>query len=291
MQLMHEQLAFSGNNSIKVKRDEFSYFIFPWHYHSELEIVYVLESYGTRYIGDSVEPFKNGDLVLLGGNLPHYWKNHIDFHRDDPSFKVKAIVVQFPEAIVENNCNHFSEFSNIRELVKRSERGIQFFEPAVTQIGEKLKSLLDLTGLDRYIGLLKTLELMATTTHYKLIGSPAIKKTLPIGIDHRLEKILIYLNNNFTEDHKLKDLSTQIGMNETAFCRFFKAGTSKTIVEYIHDLRIGHACKLLMQNNKNISEIAFECGFNNISNFNRIFKRKTKHTPSSYLKVMVELLN
>lgn len=288
MQIMHEQLNISGNNTIKLKWRESPHFTYPRHYHNEIEIIYVIQSYGNRYVGDSIEPFAEGDLVMLGRNLPHYWKNHAAFYKGDPALQVRAMVIHFPETIIKSENADFPEFRNIRDLIKRSERGIQFLEPIISQVAKRLDILFKLSGLERYIELLKILEIMATGEDYKLLASPGSEKSLPKRIDHRLEKVLNYLNKNFAEEQHLAELGLLVGMNDAAFCRFFKAGTSKTIVEYLHDLRIGHACKLLIEKDKTISEIAFECGFNNISNFNRVFKRKTNNTPSSYMKQMMD---
>lgn len=285
MQIMHEQLDFSGMNSIKVKWDEFPHFTFPWHYHSELEIVYVIKSYGNRYVGDSVEEFSDGDLVLLGSNLPHYWKNHDDFYKNNPHLKVRGIVIQFPPSLIYNR--EFPEFRNIKDLLELSERGIQFREATRQIVDPKIHRILNAEGLERYLILIEILETMSNSKDCRFLASPDTKHVLPKGIDSRLEKILYFLRNNYTEEHSIKKLSNLIGMNETAFCRYFKSKTGKTVIEYLHDIKIGQACKLLLENKLTISEIAYQCGFNNISNFNRIFKRKTNFTPSAYYKEMV----
>jgi AraC-like DNA-binding protein len=282
MRLLHEQVNISGINTIKVKRNNFSHFTFPWHYHKEFELLYVLKSYGKRYVGDSAEDFTDGDLVLLGSNLPHFWKSAPAYYDKNNNLRVNAIVVQFPNILSEMDSDKLPEFNNIRELFKRADRGVHFSKPAVSVIGSGLKNLPNLEGFERYIEFMKILQIMATTKHYRLLASPATKQIMPTGMDSRLERVLNYLTFNYTSEQNLNDLAQQISMNPSAFCRYFKEATGKTIVEYIHEMRVGYACKLLMERGKTISEIAFECGFNNISNFNRIFKKKIGHTPSNY---------
>jgi AraC-like DNA-binding protein len=282
MQILYEQINTDSLNTIKVKWDDFPYFTFPWHYHKEFEIVYVLKSYGKRYVGDSAEDFAEGDLVLLGSNLPHFWKSDPVFYKQDSNLKVNALIVQFPEILSEIKADAFPEFNKIRELMRRAERGVQFIKPDVLTIGPKLQNLLNLTGFERYIEFINMLEIMASGKHYRLLASPATKQIMSTGMDSRLERVLNYFNYNYTSELKVTEIAQQIGMNPASFCRFFKKGTRKTIVEYIHEMRIGYACKLLMEGSKNISEIAYECGFNNISNFNRIFKKKMELTPSDY---------
>ncbi|MBN2167031.1 MAG: AraC family transcriptional regulator [Marinilabiliaceae bacterium] len=287
MQIMHEQLITKDHNSVMAKWDQFPHFTFPWHYHKEIEIVYVIKSYGNRYVGDSVELFSDGDLVLLGSNLPHYWKNHNDFYKGDPTLEVNAIVIQFSGDIFKNS--NLPEFKNIIKLIDRSERGIQLLGSTRAKIGSMLFDILKLDGINRYVKLIETLNIIAHSRHYRFLGSPDTRHSLPKGIDSRLEKILSFINNNFTETHSLDYFGKLIGMNKSAFCRYFKTKTGKTIIEYIHDMRIGYACKLLTDNSMTTSEIAFECGFNNISNFNRVFKRKVKITPTTYqLKIKGE---
>jgi AraC-like DNA-binding protein len=282
MKLMHEQVDLPGGSPLKVKWDDFPHFTFPWHYHSEYEIDYIVKSHGTRYVGDNVGDFSNGNLVLIGSNVPHLWKNAPEFYNDDPSYRVNALVIQFPGDFVQGFRNSYPEFRNIQELFERAERGICFTGLESEKLGSQLLGLLQLSGVERLIAFIRILEQMSVSKAYRLLASEAYKTTVAAGSDQRLSKILNYIQLNYQNELSVDALARQFGMNTTAFCRYFKENTSKTMVQYINEMRVGYACKLLMDKTMSVSQICFESGFNNIANFNRIFKRINGCAPSEY---------
>lgn len=281
--IMHEQVSLPGGSPIKVKWDDCAHFTFPWHFHSEYEIVYVEKSYGKRFVADNIEYFKEGDLVMVGSNVPHFWKSDDVFYQEKGSDNVHAVVVQFSEHFLSGAIHEYPELQKIKELFKRAERGICFLSPDSESIGKKLKTLLDKKGFDRFLEFLHILGIMAETKNFRLLGTELYNKTIPTGTDEKLSGVLNYLNINYQDDISLKDLSDKFGMNSTAFCRYFKKRTSKSLTRYIHELRIGYACRLLQEGKMSIYRICFECGFNNISHFNRVFKRITNYKPSQYI--------
>ena len=288
MKLMHEQLNIIGNNTIKVKWDDFPHFTFPWHHHREYEIVYILKSYGRRYVGDNIENFAEGDLVMLGSNLPHYWKSAPEFYENNPKLKVNAVVVQFSPELIGTNQLQLPEFTTIRTLLNNAGQGIKFSREETKQISKKLLKLLRLSGFDRYIGLLDILNDMSKSTQYDLLASAQFEHDSTGYGDNRINKILTYINYNYTGKINIAYIANLSGMNTTALCRFFKSKTGKTIVQHINELRIGYACKLMTEKQLQIAQIASECGFNNISNFNKIFKQFTSKTPTAYYELMKE---
>jgi len=282
MKIMHEQVDLPGGSPLKVKWDDFPHFTFPWHYHSEYEIVYIIKSHGLRYVGDNMNRFSEGNLVLIGSNVPHLWKNTPEFYAENSQLRVNAIVIQFPEDFVQGLKDLYPEFRNIRELLLRAERGICFEGAVSKSIGDQLLSLLKLKGIDRLLSFIKILEKMAVTNEYHLLASEAYKTSAAIGTDQRLSKILNYIQLNYQDELSVDAIAKKFNMNTTAFCRYFKENTSKPMVQYINEMRVGYACKLLMDKSLSVSEICFESGFNNIANFNRIFKRINDCSPSVY---------
>lgn len=282
MKLMHEQLNIIGKNTIKVKWDDFPHFNFPWHHHREYEIVYVLKSFGTRYVGDSIESFNAGDLVLLGTNLPHYWKSAPEFYMNDPKLKVNAVVIQFSNEIFCDNQLQLPEFETIKKLLINAEQGIKFKQSAQQHIQKKALKMLKLTGFDRYVGLLDILNDMAKQDDIELLASVHFEKENSGYNDNRINKILTYINYNYREKISITSLANISSMNYTSMCRYFKSKTGKTIVQHINELRIGYACKLMSEKKLQIYQIANECGFTTITNFNKTFKLYTKKTPSEY---------
>lgn len=281
--VMNEQITFPGTNSVKVKMNDVPHFTFPLHSHCEYEIVYVEESYGTRYIGDSFTSFKAGDLVLLGSGLPHFYQSDESYLQGNKEKRVKSIVVQFPRDLLSFWRDNIPEFQSIDNLLQRSERGVVFSVKSSHQIIQALYQLHTLNGFDRLISLLRILKLMASEQSQFASGSK-FNANMFMEKDSRFDQMLNYVNRNYLKELKLNDVSDLMGMNSSAFCRYFKKMTGKTFISYLQELRISYACKLIMHKQTSIKEAAYASGFNNISYFNRAFKQVKKMTPTAYLK-------
>jgi AraC-like DNA-binding protein len=281
MKIMHEQVSFAPRTMLKVKWDDFPHFTFPWHFHSEFEIVYVLKSSGKRFVADSVEPYQEGDITLMGSNLPHFWKN------DDPgdagnASHVNAIVVQFHKDFFREEINSYPEFHRINELLKRASRGIHISKTSGEKIGRMLKRLLKLHGLERMLYFIKLMDTLARVENYRILASKAYQVEDHKELNNRLDKIMHFITTNYQRKITQEEIASKIGMTTSAFCRYFKEKTGKGFIFFVNEMRIGYACKLLIENHLSISQVCFECGFNNISNFNRMFKRQTGFTPGEY---------
>lgn len=284
MKIMHEQVSFPPRTMLKVKWDDFPHFTYPWHFHSEIEIVYVLKSSGKRFVADSVEPFGEGDLTLIGANLPHFWKSESD---DGSENHVNAIVIQFHNDFFRDEINNYPEFHRISELLKKAARGIHFPQQGNEEITKMLKKLLKLNGLERMLYFISLLDKMGRSVNYRILASSAYQLKEHTELNNRLDKIMHFINTNYQHKITQKEIAARIGMTTVAFCRYFKEKTGKGFIFFVNEMRIGYACKLLIENHLSISQICFECGFNNLSNFNRMFKRQTGHTPGEYRQQFV----
>ncbi len=282
MKIMHEQLSFEANNSFKVKWDDFPHFTYPWHFHSEYEIVYVIKSFGKRFVADHIEDFGAGDLVLLGNNLPHFWKSDDAFFKNDPNYKVNAIVIHFPIDFFKDQIENYPEFFKIKDLLKRALRGVSFDRVVSDNMGKKIKHLLRLKGIERTLYFIKILDQLANSKQYKLLASESYQPDVHDWSNSRLEKIMHIINSNYRHSLKLETVANHIGMNPTAFCRYFKEKTGKSFSQFLIDMRVGYACKLLIEDKLSVSQICFESGFNNLSNFNRQFKKNTSYSPTEF---------
>ncbi len=282
MKIMHEQLSFQGTNSFNIKWDDFPHFTFPWHFHSDFEMVYVIRSYGKRFVADHIEEFNSNDLVLLGCNLPHFWKSDEVFFKNDPKNKVNAVVIHFPAGFFKEQIASYPEFHNIKELLSRASRGIKFEETIVKAVGSKIMKLLKLEGLERTLFFLKILNQLASTKEYKILASESYRPDLHDWSSSRLEKIMHLISSSYLQPLKLDTVANHIGMNTTAFCRYFKEKTGKSFSQFLIEMRVGYACKLLIEGNQSVSQICFESGFNNLSNFNRQFRKNTSFSPSEF---------
>lgn len=281
MKIMHEQVSFAPRTMLKVKWDDFPHFTYPWHFHSEFEIVYVMKSSGKRFVADSVEPYQEGDITLMGSNLPHFWKNDVQGDAENAS-RVNAIVVQFHKDFFREEINSYPEFHRINELLKRAGRGIHISKTSGEKIGRMLKRLLKLSGLERMLYFIKLMDALARVENYRILASKAYQVEDHKELNNRLDKVMHFITTNYQRKITQEEIASKIGMTTTAFCRYFKEKTGKGFIFFVNEMRIGYACKLLIENHLSISQICFECGFNNISNFNRMFKRQTGFTPGEY---------
>jgi AraC-like DNA-binding protein len=287
MKIKHEQISFPPRTMLKVKWDDFPHFTYPWHFHSEFEIVYVLKSSGKRFVADSIEPFSEGDLTLMGSNLPHFWKSEDINSPTNENLRVNAIVVQFHKDFFRDEINTYPEFHRISELLKKASRGVHFPSPGNEKIGKMMKRLLKLNGLDRMLYFIKLMDTMARTVNCRTLASTAYQLEEHKELNSRLDKIMHFINTNYQRKITQEEIAARIGMSTVAFCRYFKEKTGKGFIFFINEMRVGYACKLLIENHLSVTQICFECGFSNLSNFNRTFKRLTSYTPGEYRQQFV----
>jgi AraC-like DNA-binding protein len=279
---MHEHIDFPGRSAVKVKYREMPYFTYPWHFHNEYELLYVIDGFGTSYVADSIKPFQSGDLALLGGNLPHFWKSDESYYKEDNQKNVKYIVIQFPNDFFQDLISKYPEFRLIGDLFERASQGIRFLPGFVSSVSKRIIKISKTSGVDRVVLLLQLLQELANTEEYILLAGEIYHAgNLEMGSD-RLTKVLHYINTKYQHKIVLEEVAEMAHMHPSAFCRFFKEKTGKSLLEYVNDMRISYACKLIIENRRSISQICFESGFNNLSNFNRTFKRQTGFTPTSY---------
>lgn len=281
---MHEQLPIDEHNPIIARHYDYKRFTYPWHFHGEFEIIYVKEGYGEYFVADKIGNYSSGEVFFLGSNLPHYMKSPAEYFSEDCTKRVKGVVVQFQKDFMAYSINNYIDLKLIKNLLEQSKRGIQFFSSGNQELIEQIEKLPSCKGVERLINLLLILDSMARSNDKRLLGSRQFNNSLSLFADDRLERVLSYINYHYTEQIDLETVASKIPMNTTAFCRYFKEKSGKTFMDYIMDLRIGYACKLLSDKSTDISQICIASGFNSITHFNRIFKRKTELTPSEYRK-------
>jgi AraC-like DNA-binding protein len=284
MKLMHEQVDFPGRSAIKVKWREMPHFTYPWHFHSEFELLYVIDGKGTSFVADSIEHFQDNDLVLIGSNLPHFWRRAEAYFQEKNSLKVNYIVIQFPGDFFKDQINNYPEFYRIGELLKRSSRGIRFEKEIAKKVSNKIIKVNQIKGIKRILLLLEILELLATTDKYRFLAGELYQHETHDFTNDRLTRVMHFLNTNYRHKIELKKVAEIANLHPSAFCRFFKEKSGKSLSEFVNDLRIGYACRLIIENKLSMSQICFECGFNNLSNFNKTFKKHLNLTPSGYLR-------
>lgn len=271
------------NTSFSVSVNEYSHFLKLWHYHPELELVVVLESKGTSFIGDSIEKFEEGDVVLIGKNLPHKWLNDDVYFSKNSSLTAKAVAVHFQEYFLGDIFHRAPEMKPVAELIHRASRGIRFKE---VDIGLKDKIInLNQSGVfERTIRFIEILHELSNHSRYDLLSSIGFRSPSENAGKHSLDTMYNYILDNFRQDISSKDVADQILMNPSSFSRYFHRIHRKTFTKYLNEIRIGYACKLLLEAKKDITTICYESGYNNLSNFNRHFKEIKNMSPTEFIK-------
>ncbi len=249
-----------------------------WHFHPELQLTLALKSSGHRVIGDNIAPLADGDLVLVGSNLPHVW------HQDTGSkaADVHAIIVRFTEDFLGRDFMSMPEMEMVTRLFRRAARGLEVRGKTLEDVSTHMQRLAASTGLARVIELLSILDILARAKDLIPLASAAYEPTLQAADQDRMERVCDYIHTHLTEDIDRAGLAKLAHLSEGAFSRFFKSRTGKTVPEYINEVRIGRACRLIAEDDHNITDIALDCGYRNLANFNRRFREVTGVTPRDY---------
>lgn len=270
--------------SFGIRHEKCAYFDNPWHYHPELELTLITKSGGIRFVGDCVEQFEEGDLVLLGSNLPHYWRNSEEYYHGNSSQYAEAYILRFRIDLIERMILEIPETKKISQLLEKTSRGLWFGKEIAKKVQPLFVKMLQSSGTERIIGFLETMHQLSITGDYKILSSKSFSGIHSRIDSDRINKVLTYINDNLPENIPLDVIAAHVNMNSTAFCRYIKAQTNKTFVELLNDIRISNAYWLLLNSNQNISEISYECGFRNVTHFNYIFRKIAGQSPSSYRK-------
>ena len=284
MKPLYQDLPFPIDSHIHYYIEDLPHFIVPWHYHPAIEIMYITRGIGTRFVGDCIEQYEEGDVCMIGPNLPHEWRNDDAYFDKESGLRATCICLFFKREIFDPNFIRLPEMNNIRDLIERSRRGLKFTGKSKLEITRFIRSSVNDVGVRKVTNLLTLLELMATSTEYELLASVGFTNSVNSEDFERFNKVYKFLVKNFATSIRLEEVSTLVGLTPTAFCRYFKERTKKTFVEYLNEMRIGYSKKLLLENKMKISTISGEVGFPNLSNFISQFKKVTGMSPSQFQK-------
>jgi AraC-like DNA-binding protein len=278
-----EQLANTTDGSFLFRQFNLPYFDAPYHFHPEFELTLILKSEGKRFVGNQVADFKEGDLVLLGSNVPHCWKN--DGIGNENS--ARSIVVQFKEDFLGEGFFKKSETQPIRSLLDKAKSGVLISGKTRDRVAREMIFLQTVPPFQKLLGLLDLLNTIATSKDFEIIDNQPDKYDLSAVDMERINKVYAYVIEHYTQDIHLETAAHITNMTETAFCRYFKKITKKTFLDLVTEFRIKHACNLLNSTDKQVAEVCFESGFGNISHFNKQFKVVTGYSPLNYRKMFL----
>ena len=261
-----------------------------WHFHPHYQLFLVEEGTGTRFIGDSIKPFSPGDLVFLGPNLPHLWRSDQVYFEKPSTHRTRGIVVYFTTDFLGTDFFAKQEMGPLRQLLDQARQGLEWTGPTRQRAATALRNLTSQPPtFERILSLLTLLNNLSQAVDYQFLTSPGYTNTVKPAETDRMQLVHNYVLGHFPDDLSLDTVADLAGMTSPAFCRYFKARANKTFSEFVSEVRIGHACKLLMKGKLTVTQISFESGFRTLSNFNRQFKEITGQTPSAYIRTYQQL--
>jgi AraC-like DNA-binding protein len=276
-------------HSFSVRYDIVSFFYNKWHYHPELELVYIIEASGRQFIGDSIHHFKNNDLILIGANLPHLWRCDEKFLVKGSQLKVEAIIIHFLPECFGSGFFKLPENEAMLHLFEKARMGVRVKDQSQVQVSVLMRQLVTARNSERIILLLQILDAIARSADTKTICSEGLNFQYSLAEAERLNTIYQYILNHFTREISLEQIARVAHLTPHGFCRYFKSRIKKTFSRFLIEVRIGHACKLLAESDRPVADICYESGFNNFSNFNRHFKSIAGRTPLNHRKYYQEI--
>lgn len=279
MRARFEKVITDPRRSFHVHERRLAKFDSPWHFHPEIELTLIVKGRGRRFVGDSIEPFAEGDLVLLGPNLPHFWQSG---ETKAKGRHAHSVVLQFHHDFLGEEIWALPEFAAIQRLVGRASRGLHFTGGIARKVARSMILLPTLSGMAALTHLLTMLESLSRVRNARTLASLSFDPALNRKTEKRLSRVYRYAADHFQEPVTLPQLAKVAAMSPAAFSRYFKQVTGRAPSDFLNDLRVEHVCRLLRESDRSITEIAASSGFSALTNFNRRFRERTGTTPRDY---------
>ncbi|RRN76201.1 AraC family transcriptional regulator, partial [Pseudoxanthomonas sp. SGD-10] len=264
------KIPLNPEHSFNIRYDIVPHFYKMWHYHQEVELVYIVKGSGVQFIAENIHYFKPGDLIMFGSFLPHLWRSDEKYLQPDSEEKVEAIVLHFAPDCLGNSFFQLPEHKEIAKLLENAKRAIRVYGETRDIVAQLMQKLLEAEKSERTLLLLQILHKMAYSDDVKIVNKNLSAHNSPTEVD-RLNSVYQHLLDNYTREIPLQEIAEIANISPPAFCRYFKARTRKTFSGFLLELRISHAAKLLTETNLPISEVCYQSGFNNFSHFNKHF--------------------
>ncbi|MDV4129398.1 AraC family transcriptional regulator [Elizabethkingia anophelis] len=253
-----------------------------WHYHMVLELIYFRKGTGTQYVGNSIERFKEGDVALIGKNLPHYWLFDAKYFENPKRNKVEIFVIHFGEHFWGEEFLKLPENQTLKKTLALSSRGFQIKGETKDKLTQLIPEIVESDWTRKIIRLLEALHSISESAEYEFLTSANFKYHFDEDERHRIMDIYNYTLSNYTQKITLEDVSEIANLSPNSFCKFFKSRTGKTYTQFVNEIRIGDACQKLIENQMSVKEVCFASGFNNFTSFHECFKNITGKSPLKY---------
>lgn len=285
MKPLYRKLPAKLESSFSARHDVMPNFGNVWHYHEELELHYTIRGEGVRFIGDNISSFAPGEIILVGEKLSHAWRCKDEYYQNNPDYSIEAIVLQFLPDCLGKSLLQLPEAYLIPKLFEKAKSGLIIKGETKKQVSDLMHNCVNETGVGKIISLLQILKTLAESDECETIVKTQTTFHQSNEADNiRLNNIFNYTHAHYKEDITLEEVANIANLSITSFCRYFKTMTRKTYYDFLVEIRISHACRLLVENKLPTEVICFDCGFNNVSNFYRHFKKVMGLTPLEYKK-------
>jgi len=281
MKLILKNSESAANRRLNITKKEIPCLDSSWHYHAQYELLYISQSNGIRFVGDNVSQFFPGDLVLVGPYLPHLWRNDVSFYKENNTNKVKTIILKFTKDFIGEGTFNNPEFTEINHMLEQSKYGLYFGKSMSQKVHSDLVSILDLSPAAQSIKLLDILCKLSLTEDVKVLSSSDMRQYTTES-SQRIDDVIKYVSDNYAGNISLNDVAEIACMTTNSFCRFFKKITNKSFTQFLNEVRVRNASRLLAQEELPISEVCDVVGYKSITNFNRQFKQIMGTTPKAY---------
>lgn len=282
MKVVPFQIPKNTEEAFRVQVDDLPHLYNHLHQHPEIQLTLIKESNGTLVAGDYVGAFHAGDVFVIGGNQPHVFRNDEKFFKKRS--KAVAITIFFDETTFGENFWLLEEMKSLQQFLKSSSGGFRITGRKKKSLAEKLISIVNAKGIDRLIIFLEILKLLTSRKEMHSLATPVIQRNIKSYDGSRLNKVIEFTFKEFQRPITLKEVADLANLTPEAFCKYFKTRTRKTYINFLNEIRVNHACRLLTED-KSISAICYDCGFMNLSNFNRIFKKIKQVSPGGWRKI------
>jgi AraC-like DNA-binding protein len=271
-------------SSFSINQNKEGNFYNQWHFHPEIELIYIHKGRGTRFIGNDVHRFEPGELCLFGSNLAHMWRCDPEYFVENSKLKAEVTVIYFHHDFLGDKFFNIPELKHIDSLLEKAKQGIKITGNTKLQVKPLIDKLAEAKGLEKIITLLAILEKIALSKENEYINNLYHPVKIEKSEADRLNKVLQHISDNFQRKITLPEIASVANLSAKAFCRYFKLKTRKTFYNFLLEVKVAHACNLILEKKMTIFEVCYDSGFNNLSNFNRYFKKLTNKTPLEFKK-------
>lgn len=282
------KVALTPETSFNILQRQGIEFYNQWHFHPEIELIYVHKGSGTRFIGTDVHRFEADEMFLFGSNLAHMWRCDPEYFNSDTPQKAEVTIVYFHHDFLGDKFFNVPELKSIDSLLEKAKQGVKILGNTKQQVKELMQKMAASKGLEKVIALLSILDRVANSKEKQYVNPVSHAEKVDPYETNRLNAIFQYVSDNFQKKITLNEIAAVANLSAKAFCRYFKSKTRKTFYDFLLEVRVAHACNLLLEKDMSVYEVCYDSGFNNLSNFNRYFKKIMGKTPTEYKKDFME---